>query len=157
MPITKDYLHFPASATIEDVLRTYRERDAHWWWLLTTEIEGTYYVCSFGSLLPYLTGRTPHIVHNIGDCAICSGIDPLLWQETDALVAEALADGAIGSRLVSGLPLAELPVVAVEETKDPWDISWYTGRRATGVLENGALCGVGINQVKGDLGGLPDF
>ena len=53
--ISKDYLHFPGSATIEYVLRTYLDRDAHWRWLLTTEIEGTYYVCSFGSLLPYLT------------------------------------------------------------------------------------------------------
>ena len=50
MPITKNYLHFPASATIEHVLRTYLEQDAHWWWLL-----------------PYLTGRTAYIVHNIGE------------------------------------------------------------------------------------------
>ncbi len=157
MHITKDYLHFPASATIEDVLRTYRDRDAHWWWLLTTEIEGAYYVCSFGSLLPYLTGRTPHIVHNIGDCPICSGIDPLLWQETDALVEEALADRTICSRLVSELPLAELPVVAVEETKEPRDIPWYIGQRATGVIENGVLCGVGIIQFMSDLGRPPDF
>jgi hypothetical protein len=55
-----------------------QEGISHWWWLLTTEIEGAYYVCLFGSLLPYLTGRTAHIVHNIGDCAVCSGMDPLL-------------------------------------------------------------------------------
>jgi len=90
MPTTEEYLHFPSSASVGDVLQAYVDRNAQWWWLLTTEIAGEHYVCSFGSLLPYLTGRTPHIVHNIGDCAVCSGIGPRLWRGTGALVEEAL-------------------------------------------------------------------
>jgi hypothetical protein len=157
MSLSKDFLHFPGSATIEQVLRTYLDRHGDWWWLLTTEIGGEYRVCSFGSLLPYLTGRTPHIVHNIGDCAICSGMDPLLWCDTGALVEQALADATACSRLVSNLPLAELPVVTVEDLEGLEGGYWLVmrGGRALGVTENGVLSGIYIEQVKGDLGGLP--
>jgi hypothetical protein len=147
MPITKDFLHVPASATVGQVLRTYLDRQGQWWWLLTTEMDGQYYVCSFGSLLPYLTGRTSHIVHRMGHCPICGGMDPMMWQDTGALVEEAVADVAARSRLVSDLPMAELPVVeAGTETYG-----------ATGVMENGVLCGVDIPQMKGGLGGMPAF
>ena len=60
-------LLMPPEANVEEVLRAYLKHKGQWWWLLVSEIEGTYRVCSFGSLLPYLTGRTPHIVHNIGE------------------------------------------------------------------------------------------
>jgi hypothetical protein len=159
MPISNDTMHFSGSATMEEVLRTYVDRQCQWWWLLTTEREGEFYVCSFGSLLPYLTGRTPHIVHSIGDCPVCSGMDLLLWSNTDALVEEALADVATCSRSVSDLPMAELPIVEDEEMEGS-DIGFWLmrqGLRACGVTNNGVLCGVYILQVMGDLGGLPDF
>ncbi len=57
MPATGDYLHFPGSATVGEVLQAYVEREGQWWWLLIAETEGEFSVCSFGSLLPYLTGR----------------------------------------------------------------------------------------------------
>jgi len=159
MPMTKEYLHFPGSATVGEVLRAYVYRNAQWWWLLTTEIAGTYYVCSFGSLLPYLTGRTPHIVHNIGDCAVCSGIDPRLWRDTGAMVEEALADGATCSRLVADLPMAELPVVEATAMEESEIGFWLMrqGLRVCGVTQNGVLCGVTIAQTLGGLGGVPGF
>ena len=147
MPIIKDFLHVPATATVGQVLRTFLDRQGQWWWLLTTEVKGQHYICSFGSLLPYLTGRTPHIVHSIGRCPVCGGMDPVLWRETGALVEETLADAATCSRLVADLPMAELPVVEAGTEVHP----------GTGVTENGVLCGVDIVQMKGDLGGMPAF
>jgi len=158
MPISQDYLHFPGSVTIEEVLQAYLDRDGQWWWLLVTEREGENYICSFGSLLPYLTGRTPHIVHSIGDCAICSSMDPLLWSDTGVLVEEALADEGICRRLVSSLPMAELPVVDVQSMEESQiEIRLVIAGNVCGVMKNGVLCGVHILQMKGDLGGLPDF
>lgn len=153
MTITQDFLHFPGSATIKVVLRTYLDRDGQWWWLLTTEREGKYYVCSFGSLLPYLTGRTPHIVHKIGHCPICSGMDPLLWQDTDALVQEALADRVICERIVANLPMAELPTVDARDM----DESMFLLGHVWGVIEDGTISGVYVAQMMGDLGGMPSF
>jgi hypothetical protein len=161
VPISKDHMHVSGSATIEEVLRAYIDREAQWWWFLTTERNGQYFVCTFGSLLPYLTGRTPHIVHNIGDCPVCSGMDPLLWQQTGALVQEALADPTIGTRRVAKLPMAELPVADVEETKldDFWFRLWVQGKgtSAYGVLEDGVLIGVHFQQTMSPGGGLPEF
>jgi len=159
--MSKDYLHVSGSATVEQVLRACIDRQAQWWWLLITEVEGEYYVCSLGSLLPYLTGRTPHIVHSIGDCAVCSGMDPLLWRDTGALVEEALADVAACSRLVSDLPMARLPVIEAKELEEPQIGLWLArqGLRAGGVIEDGVLCGVHVLQTLGDVGGSgpPDF
>jgi hypothetical protein len=159
MSLCQDYLQFPASATIGEILRAYVERQAQWWWLLIRETAGQYSVCSFGSLLPYLTGRTEHIVHNIGDCAICCGIDPMLWQDTSALVEEALADTAICSRLLADLPIADLPTIEAggmdESARGAWLV--MNRLRACGVTENGMLCGVEILQYMGVPGGLPDF
>jgi hypothetical protein len=159
MAITKNYLHVPGSATIGQVLQAYRNRRAEWNWLLVAETEGQFSVCSFGSLLPYLTGRTEHIVHNIGDCTICCSIDPMLWKDTGRLVREALADRAIRSRRVADLPMAELRVVeARREDESPSD--WYRRRsfgRAVGVAEDGALIGVDVQRYRGDSGGLPAF
>jgi hypothetical protein len=162
MPMTEDYLHFPGSATVGEALQAYVAREGQWWWLLVAETEGEFSVCSFGSLLPYLTGRTEHIVHNIGDCAICCSMDPVLWQETGRLVQEALADAAACSRRVADLPLAALPVVETQG-HDEAPLAWWGRRpagRAVGVIKNGVLEGVDILQVKGDLGGMggpPDF
>jgi len=161
MPISQDHLHFPGSATIDQVLRAYLDHGAQWWWFLTTEREGQYFVCTFGSLLPYLTGRTPHVVHNIGDCPICSAMDPLLWQQTSGLVEEALADKAVCARRVADLPMAELPVVDVRDTKREDFYSWLwkqgKGTRVYGVMEQGVLRGVHFEQELSLLGGLPDF
>lgn len=159
MAITNDYLYFPGSATIGQVLQAYRERRAEWNWLLVAESGGQFSVCSFGSLLPYLTGCTEHIVHNIGDCAICCSMDAMLWKDTGRLVREALADKAVRARLVADLPMAELRVVeAKREDESPSD--WYRRRsfgRAVGVTENGILIGVDVQRYRGDRGGLPDF
>jgi hypothetical protein len=148
MDISKDYLHFSSSATIGEVLRAYLDRQGQWWWLLTTEMEGQYFVCSFGSLLPYLTGRTTHIVHSIGHCPVCSSMDPVVWRDTGALVEEALADQATCSRLVSDLPMAELPVAEAE------NVNRF---QASGVIENGVFCGVYVPLYMGVPGGPPDF
>ncbi len=153
------YLHFPGQATVGEALRAYHHQGGQWWWLLTTAREGRFYVCSFGSLLPYLTGRTGHIVHNIGDCVICCGIDPLLWRDTGALLAEALADEAVCARPLADLPLADLPVVAIETVAESaprhrWFL--YTGR-VCGLTENGALRGVHVDVMRDLDGGRPDF
>jgi hypothetical protein len=159
MSITKDYLHFPGDATIVQVLRTYLDRDAHWWWLLTTERHNEYYVCSFGSLLPYLTGRTPHIVHNIGDCPICSSMDEQLWKGTGSLVREALVRAAIRARRVADLPMAELPVVDVTEVEESERTKWLFrhASRVCGVVEDGVLIAMYVARMRGHVAGMPDF
>jgi hypothetical protein len=157
--LTEDYLHFAGHATIAQVLRIYAERQAQWWWLLVAEIEGAHYVCSFGSLLPYLTGRTAHIVHNIGDCAICSSMDPLLWKQTGALVEQALADDAACARLVSSLPMAELLTVETSELAGARVGSWALrqGKRVCGLLRDGALSGMYVARTRGEPSGMPGF
>jgi hypothetical protein len=111
--LSKNYIFFPSETTIEEVLSAYLQRDAAWFWYLVTERNDGYKVCSFGSLLPYLTGRTQHIVHTPGDCPICTGMDPVLWQDTDTLVEEALATKHIRQRLISSLPMADFEVVDI--------------------------------------------
>ncbi|MFZ5917148.1 MAG: hypothetical protein ACOYZ7_09460 [Chloroflexota bacterium] len=159
MSITQDFLPFPGSATVREALGVYLQRNAQAWWLLIAEKESEHAVCSFGSLLPYLTGRTPHIVHNIGQCAICSGMDPLLWQETGALAREALADETICRRRVGDLPLAALPVVDGERIDEHEIVRTMAMNRALacGVKKNGDWYGVFRFQMKGDLGGPPSF
>lgn len=157
VPLKKDYLRFPESATVGQALRTCQERRSQWWWLLVTEIEGAYRVCSLGSLLPYLTGRTSHIVHRLGDCAFCSGLDPLLWRDSGALLKEALADEKICSRLLSELPLAELPAVEVEDIAQLNVSLVGHGSQGCAVTQNGVLRGVYVPQEMKALGGPPDF
>lgn len=159
MAITKDYLHFPGSATIGEVLQAYRHRKAEWDWLLVAETEGQFSVCSFGSLLPYLTGRTEHIVHNIGDCVICHGMDPMLWKDTGRLVRAALRDKAIRARRVADLPLAELRTVEAQR-EDESQSEWYRRRsfsRVAGVTKDGVLIGVDVQRYRDDSGGMPAF
>jgi hypothetical protein len=153
MSLDKDYLHFAPDATMEEVLRTYLDREAKWFWLLTTERDGRYYVCSFGSLLPYLTGRTPHIVHNIGDCPICCSMDPVLWQDTDVLVEEALQDKAICGRRVADLPMAELRTMDAKEYEE----TGIAFGSVVGLIDDGVLCGLYIERMRGDVGGVPAF
>ena len=159
MSLDKDYLHFSGTATMEEDLRAYVDREAKWFWLLTTERDGQCYVCSFGSLLPYVTGRTPHIVHNIGDCPICSSMDPQLWQDTDALVEEALADAAICQRRVADLPMADLPVVDVSDVQESERDMWLFRHadRVCGVLEDGVLTAMYEVRMRGDVGEMPSF
>jgi hypothetical protein len=90
MSVTHDYLYLPGSTTVGRALRLYARRQCQVW-LLIAEVEGQHCICSYRSLLPYLTGRTPHIVHNIGDCTICSGMLSPTWPNTDVLIQEALA------------------------------------------------------------------
>jgi len=159
MSLDTDYLHFPPDATMEQVLRTYLDREAKWFWLLTTEREGQHCVCSFGSLLPYLTGRTPHIVHNIGDCPICCSMDPVLWQDTDVLVEEALAHADIRKRRVADLPMVELPVVDVTDVVESELPVWLFRHAAPvcGVIEDGVLTAMYVERMRGDVGGVPNF
>ena len=133
----RDFLTFTGRASVEEVLKAYLDREASYWWLLIVETAEKTTVCPFGSLLPY---RTDHIVHNIGDCAICSGIDALLWQDTGPLVAEALADQNTGHLLLSELPMAEIPTTAVTLT-----------------YEDGKLIGMDYPQMKGDIDGIPNY
>lgn len=159
MPIVEEFLHFPPDASIGEVLREYRRRDAQWWWFLTTEIESEYHVCTFGSLLPYLTGRTDHIVHRPGACVICSGLNPVLWHDTDKLVRQALFSRRICRRLVSSLPLARMPVRDIElvdppPREDPETMNWlaWVTTRTRGVTVDGVLVGVNFDQEMGALG-----
>jgi hypothetical protein len=159
IPLGKDCVHLPAGTTVGQALRAFQERQSQWWWLLVTEFEGEYRVCSLGSLLPYLTGRTSHIVHRIGDCVICSGLDPLLWRDSGALLKEALADRDTCSRLLSDLPMAELPAIEHEGLTEGVLSFWLMrrGSRACAVTENGVLRGVYIEQELKAPGGPPDF
>ena len=159
MSLTADYLQFPGSATVGEVLRAYVDRECEWWWLLIAETEGGYKVCSFGSLLPYLTGRTPHSVHSIGECPVCTGLDPLLWRATGTLVEEALGNTAACSRLVSDLPMAQLPAIDDNSADEARIGFWLMGQRlrACAVTEKGVVCGVYVMQYMGVPGALPEF
>ncbi len=153
-----DYIQVAANATIGQALRCYVEREGQWWWLLITEVDGEYRVCSFGSLLPYLTGHTSHIVHKIGDCAICSGMDPVLWRDTGPLVEEALPDEAICSRLVGDLPMASLPIIDAKAAKElPVGLRHMTFGPVVAMVEDGAVTAVEVEVMRGDPGGLPNF
>ena len=159
-----DYVFFPGSAALGEVLRAYQEKDGQYWWLLVSKRASGYVVCSFGSLLPYVTGRTTHIIHNIGDCVICSAMDPLLWSETGDLVGEALKDEVLCARLVSELPMAEMALVEAAGESIEWadfHTLWVQagkGRRAAAVALNGVFSGVYVERMlKLDLDGLPDF
>jgi hypothetical protein len=159
MPFIEDYVHVPGSATVGQVLKAFVEREGQWWWPLIAESEGESFACSFGSLLPYLSGRTPQLVPNIGDCAICSGLDPLFWEDTGALVQEVLADEATCARLVSELPLPRLPIVKAEEIKGPQAKPWPLGAggRACGLMEGGVFRGVFVVQTEPVWGICPTF
>lgn len=159
LPLLTGFLLLPDSATVGQALRACEERRLGGSWLLVTEAGSAHRVCSLGSLLLYLTGRTPHIVHRLGDCAICSGVFAQVRSQTAALLQEAQADPAICSRLLAELPMAELPDVEVGNlaedeihhflTKSPW--------RTCAVTQNGRFLGVYIRDQVMAPGGLPDF
>jgi len=158
MTLSQDFINKPGRATIEEVLRGYLDQDADWWWMLVAETEGEFLICTFGSLLPYLVGKTPHIVHSIGDCALCTAMEPLFWTETGRLVEKVLADQKVSSRLVSELPMAELPVV--DDPQQEFEIMqtmMMQKASACGVRTGGVLSGVYILQTKGDLSEPPQF
>jgi hypothetical protein len=157
--IWTDYLYFPDRATVGQVLQACQGQHSQGSTLLVTKVEGAYRICSLGSLLPYLTGQTPHIVHRLGDCPICSGLDPLVWQNVAALLTEALADVNICSRLLSHLPLAQIPVIEATRLAEEGIVSKLAGLgfTACAVTDNGTLCGVYIMQQMRSLGGLPAF
>jgi hypothetical protein len=159
MPFIDDHVHVPGSATVGQVLRTFVEREGQWWWPLIAESKGEFSACYFGSLLPLLTGQSPQILHNIGECAICSGSDPLYWEETGALVHDALADEASCARQVSELPLPRLPIVKAEEIRGPQAKPWPPGAngRAWGLMESGILRGVTVVQTEPIWGFCPTF
>ena len=92
-------------------------------------------------------------MHKIGDCPICSAIDPLLWQDTGSLVEEALADSVICARTLAGLPMAELPTVDAVDA----DGTGLLLGSVWAVLERGVVAEVYVIQMKGDLGGMPSF
>ena len=115
MSLTDDYIFVPAEATVTEALCAYLDRDANWWWYLITRKEDAFTICSFGSLLPYLTGKTPHIVHMPDDCPICSGLDTIFWTDTAQQVEAALADPEVRTRRVGDLPMAPLYTITIEE------------------------------------------
>ena len=154
MSLTDDYLLFPGSATVGEVLQSYRGHDADYWWLLVVNNDGKYSVCSFGSLLPYLTGRTDHIVHRIGDCVICGSVDPLLWQDTASLVVEVMADESLCRRRLTDLPLADLSVV---DADDPDQRGYWWLHRAALVMQGGEIAGMHIQQMRGGVDSVPSF
>jgi hypothetical protein len=159
IPIRTDYLYFPASATVGQVLRACQEHRSPGSTLLLTRAEGAFAMCSLGSLLPYLTGRTPHIVHRHGECPICSALYPMVWRDTAALLTEALASVDVCSRLLSHLPLAGIPAIEAKRLAEDGVASKLAqiGFRACAVTDNGAPCGVYIIAETRTLGGLPDY
>lgn len=159
IPIRIDYLYFPASTTVGQALQACQQRNVPGSSLLVTQVEGAYRICSLGSLLPYLTGRTPHIIHRHGDCPICSGLIPLQWQDTAALLKEALADANTCSRLLPDLPLAGIPHIEATRLAEEGIAAKLAGLgfRACAVTENGVLCGVLTILQERSLGGAPDF
>jgi len=158
MPITKDFIQTHGNATIEEMLQIYSDREGQWWWLLVAEVEGEHFVCSFGSLLPYLAGKTPHIVHQIGECALCMGMDPIFWTETNLLLKSVMENKKMGRRRVSDLPLAVLPVVDnPSEESDIMKTIMVEEASACGVRTDGVLRGVYVIQVKGNLGESPQY
>ena len=155
-----EHIFVPGATPVGGVLRTYQERAGQWWWLLVADLQGSYATCSFGSLLPYLAGETAHIVHNIGDCAICSGMDPVLWNDTGTLLERVLMDKAATSRVVSDLPLRELPVIDIQNKKDMDDREYWEpwfASQVRGYTENGVFLGVYVERMRGEEGGMPDF
>ena len=98
-------------------------------------------------------------MYNIGDCGLCSGMGLVLWRDTGALVEEARADGATCSRLVSDLPMAELPIVEGETMKGRAIGLWIRklGSRVCGITKKGSLRRMYVERMRGDSGGLPDF
>ena len=86
-------------------------------------------------------------------------MDPILWQQTGALVEEALADETACARLVSSLPMAGLLTVESSELEGAPVWSWAArqGRRVCSLLQDGALSGVYVAQMRGERGGMPDF
>ena len=154
-----EHIFVSGGTAVGNVLQAYKARAGQWWWLLVVELDGYYATCSFGSLLPYLAGKTSHIVHNIGDCAVCSGMNPLLWSDTETLVGQVLNNKAITSRLVSELPLKELPVIDLGrvdmDNREYWG-PWFASS-ARGYTENGAFLGVVVDRMRGELDDIPEF
>lgn len=159
IPIRIDYLYFPASTTVGQALQACQAQDVPGPSLLVTQVEGAYRICSLGSLLPYLTGRTPHIVHGHGDCPICSGLIPPQWQDTAALLAEAFADADACSRLLPDLPLAGIPRIEATRLAEEGIAAQLAGLgfRACAVTQDGVLCGVLTILQERAPGGALDF
>ena len=155
--VSTPHILLPSDATVGDAVRSFAHRKGQWWWVLVVQNGEQYGICSYGSLLPYLTGRTPHIVHNVGDCAICSGMDPLLWQKTDSLVDEVMVDKSICARRLSELPVASLRIVAAEQI-DENRLFVTLGHLGpvVGLTLDGILTGVYVERTR-DLGGIPAF
>jgi hypothetical protein len=159
VPIRTDYLQFPEGATVGQVLLACQQGSCQGSTLLMTFIEEQYRICTLGSLLPYLLGRTPHIVHRHGECPVCTGLDPLIWRDTTALLQQALADGDVCSRTLPDLPLAAIPMIEAGKLQEAGTAARLAGLgfRACAVTENGLLRGVHIIQQTMTRGGPPDF
>lgn len=155
--LSSPHILLPSDATVGDAVRAYVHRKGQWWWVLVVQDGEQYGICSYGSLLPYLTGRTPHIVHNIGDCAICSAMDSLLWQQTDALVDEVMTNEGLRARRLSELPMALLRTIATEKMdEDRKFMTLGCLGPVVGLTLDGELAGVHVERTR-DLGGIPAF
>jgi hypothetical protein len=80
-------------------------------------------------------------------------MDPLLWQDTDTLIEEALGHKAICARRVADLPMAELPTMDAGE----YDETGIAFGSVVGLIEGGVLSGFYIDRMRGDVGGVPAF
>lgn len=143
---------YPGQTPIGVVVEDYLNNDWDYFWLLVTERENGYGYCSFGSLLPYLVGRTEHIIHHEGECIICSGLDPVFWLDPERLIPQVLEDKAISSRLVGDLPLADLLVIDVQGeslSREAFKAAVYDyWQEVVGVSLNGELKVIRILKVK---------
>lgn len=163
MALTESYVFVPADATVTEALCAYLDREADWWWFLITRQDGGYRVCSFGSLLPYLTGRTPHIVHLPDACPICTGMDPVYWGNTTEQVTEALALPSLRARRVGDLPMATMYTITVDEyDREHAPISLWNQRLHSnpyGITDGSRLVAINYEQTRdmGLGGSVPAF
>ncbi len=123
------YLLYPSTASVGDILTAYKEQNGKFWWVLVSQSGAQFHVCTFGSLLPYLAGQTPHIVHDFVTCALCGGLSPIFWQETAGFVEETLSNPATCARNLADLPMLELETVDAD-SMDTREFHNFVARRS---------------------------
>ena len=144
------HLFFPGRATVGEILRAYQPQQKQpdgFWLLLVVWAGGEFHVGSFSSLLPYLTGRTPHVVHDVGECK-CGRQGMYRWEE---LLNEALSNPAVCARPASDLPLLKLPTVERDRMTSKEFDAWVQSRAPApcGVTENGVFYGLDLSPYRG--------
>jgi hypothetical protein len=143
------HLFFPGSITVGEILRAYAplQKAPHGdWVLLVVQVGEEFRVGSFSSLLPYLTGRTPHVVHDVGACH-CGGLNYSMPE----LLQEALSTSKICARRAADLPLLNLPTVERDAMTKQAFKEWVRQRAPApcGVTENGVFYGLDLSPYRG--------